>query len=82
MEVGSGSWCSEPHRRGVDNTRRPGHSGRWAWVVTTVAVASWIECRYLAPTGWRAWSGTETVHAFSIALSADMYGVPLTICVR
>jgi len=44
-----------------------------------IVVASWILYRYLAPKGWREWTGAGLVQAFIIALYAEMYGFPLTI---
>jgi len=55
------------------------HSGAWALSVVMIVVASWILYRYLAPKGWREWTGAGLVQAFIIALYAEMYGFPLTI---
>lgn len=56
-----------------------GHYGHWGLVATIVVTVSWILYRYVAPKGWREWSGAGLVQAFIIALYAEMYGFPLTI---
>lgn len=55
------------------------HYGHWVLVALSVVVVSWIIYRYLAPRGWREWTGAGVVQAFIIALYAEMYGFPLTI---
>ena len=55
------------------------HYGHWNLVAVLVGVVSWILYRYVAPQGWREWTGAGLVQAFVIALYAEMYGFPLTI---
>lgn len=55
------------------------HYGNWVFVALSVLLVSWIVYRYLAPRGWREWTGAGVVQAFIIALYAEMYGFPLTI---
>ncbi len=55
------------------------HSGAWGIVLIVVALASWFLYRYFAPKTWKEWASAGVVHAFIIALYAEMYGFPLTI---
>jgi protein-S-isoprenylcysteine O-methyltransferase Ste14 len=51
----------------------------WPYAVLMIAFASWALYHFLAPTGWRDWTGAGVVQGFIIALYAEMYGFPLTI---
>lgn len=55
------------------------HYGHWTMVITMIVIASWILYRYVAPAGWKEWTGAGLVQAFIITLYAEMYGFPLTI---
>lgn len=46
-----------------------------------IVISSWLLYRYVAPKGWREWSGAGLIQAFIIALYAEMYGFPVTIYV-
>ena len=56
------------------------HSGAWVLSIIMIVVVSWIFYRYFAPKTWREWAGAGLVQAFIIALYAEMYGFPLTVC--
>jgi protein-S-isoprenylcysteine O-methyltransferase Ste14 len=51
----------------------------WPYAVLLIVVGVWAVHHFLAPSGWREWSGAGLVQAFIIALYAEMYGFPLTI---
>ena len=51
----------------------------WPYTVLMIVIASWVLYHFLAPAGWREWTGAGLVQAFIIALYAEMYGFPLTI---
>lgn len=53
--------------------------GTWGLALFMIVLASWIFYRYLSPKSWREWKSAGLVHAFIIALYAEMYGFPLTI---
>ena len=55
------------------------HAGFWGIAVVTIAIASWLLYRYLAPASWKEWARAGVVQAFVIAFYAEMYGFPLTI---
>jgi protein-S-isoprenylcysteine O-methyltransferase Ste14 len=46
-----------------------------------IVIASWLLYRYVAPKGWREWTGAGLIQAFIIALYGEMYGFPVTIYV-
>ena len=52
-----------------------------AWMITIImiVIASWIIYKYLVPRDFKEWRNVGLVHAFIIALYAEMYGFPLTI---
>jgi len=51
----------------------------WGGAAISIAVASWIFYRYVAPKSWREWTRAGIVQAFIIAFYAEMYGFPVTI---
>ncbi|MCR5860516.1 isoprenylcysteine carboxylmethyltransferase family protein [Mesorhizobium sp. J428] len=51
----------------------------WPYALLIIAVMSWALYHFLAPSGWREWTGAGVVQAFIIALYAEMYGFPLTL---
>lgn len=51
----------------------------WPYTILMIVIASWVLYHFLAPAGWREWTGAGLVQAFIIALYAEMYGFPLTI---
>src|SRR5260370_24135744 len=53
----------------------------WPYAILMIVIASWILYQFIAPKSWREWAGAGLVQAFIIALYAEMYGFPLTICV-
>lgn len=55
--------------------------GAWWLAALMIVISSWVLYRYVAPKGWREWSGAGLIQAFIIALYAEMYGFPVTIYV-
>src|SRR3546814_12796479 len=51
----------------------------WPYAILMIVIASWLLYHFLAPASWQDWTGAGLVQAFIIALSAEMYGFPLTI---
>ena len=56
------------------------HSGAWGLAIIMIVGISWVFYRYVAPKNWHEWASAGVVQAFIIALYAEMYGFPLTIC--
>jgi protein-S-isoprenylcysteine O-methyltransferase Ste14 len=55
--------------------------GEWWLAAVMIVIASWLLYRYVAPKGWREWSGAGLIQAFIISLYAEMYGFPVKIYV-
>ena len=55
--------------------------GAWWLAALMIVIASWLLYRYVAPKGWREWTGAGLIQAFIIALYGEMYGFPVTIYV-
>ncbi|VAV85014.1 hypothetical protein MNBD_DELTA01-390 [hydrothermal vent metagenome] len=53
--------------------------GAWAMTIIMIVIASWIIYKYLVPRDFKEWRNVGLLHAFIIALYAEMYGFPLTI---
>jgi protein-S-isoprenylcysteine O-methyltransferase Ste14 len=51
----------------------------WRGAAISIAVASGIFYRYVAPKSWREWTRAGIMQAFIIAFYAEMYGFPVTI---
>jgi protein-S-isoprenylcysteine O-methyltransferase Ste14 len=65
----------------MQNLAQRGGWGEWWMAAIMILIVSWFLYRYVAPKGWREWTGAGIVQAFIIALYAEMYGFPVTIYV-